>query len=123
MIDSFSLCGNVYTANTGHTDVIYTPEYTYDTALSGTTFTNSDISENAATQAVGVYSPNILPLLPQLKAPHVPAGFISGLTLSNAGTQEVNIAPGEATDTAHRLVSTMLELPVLSVTDGWVFHR
>ncbi len=108
-IDNLSTCGNVYTANTGHTDVTYTPQYVFDAAPAGSTsppqaiLTNSSINESPETQAAGIYSPNAISLLPQLKAPHVAAAFISGFTLSNvgAGTAVVSIGPGEASDSSN----------------------
>jgi hypothetical protein len=125
-IDNFSLCGNVYTANTGHTDVIYTPQYVFDApagpapgAPPGATLTNSSINESPETQAVGVYSPNTAPLLPQLAAPRAPTGFISGLTLSNSGLQSVNIAPGEASDSSGAASIVLpVTCPVNMATNG-----
>jgi hypothetical protein len=97
--DNISLCGNAYTAdNLAASNIGVTPQYVYD-ADSTSVLTNSGTYESPGNHANGVYSPNAALILPQIKAPHVPVGFISGLQLSNSGTsQTVVIGPGEASD-------------------------
>jgi hypothetical protein len=97
--DDISFCGNAYTADNLPINIGVTPQYVYD-AGANATLTASGIYENPGTQAVGVFSPNTAAILPSIQTPHAPAGFISGLTLSNhpSSAQAVHIAPGEASD-------------------------
>jgi len=122
--DNITLCGNTYNVGSFGSDANVYPSYDFDvlSTPSTPTLTNLHIYDTAEQPAVSVFNPALaLALLQPLQIPQFTNNQLSGLTLSNSGTQAINIAPGEATDSTN---STVISLPtgcsvnLASVTNG-----
>jgi hypothetical protein len=97
--DGVDLCGNVYAAENQTDDVTLKPSYVYD-ADDDTVMTNSTVQEKPAPQVLGVYTATAVKVIAPLQVPRLVPGYLSGFTLSNDTGKKINIAPGEAADSA-----------------------
>lgn len=97
--DGINLCGNVYAAEAQTGDVTLKPSYVYD-ADTGTVLTNSHFYESPTPQVLGIYSANAVGIVAPLQVPRLVPGYLDGLTLSNDTGKKINVAAGEAADSA-----------------------
>jgi len=106
--DNITLCGNTYNVGSYGNDANVYPWYDFD-VIGTPTLTNLHIYDTAEQPVVSVFNPALAQLLLQpLQIPQFTNNQLSGLVLSNSGTQAINIAPGEATDSTN---STVISLP------------
>ena len=72
------------------------------------------IADSPAPQNNGVFSNSAQVYLGSSATPHIPQNYFTGLTLTNAGTLRIYIAPGEASDSTG---STIIRNPTGCTVD------